>query len=140
MSNLRFATIIHILVLVYKYRAEYESCNKVISSDYIASSINVNPVVVRREVKVLKEQGILGVRKGKEGGFYLLKDASEILLGDIYQLIHLDCTIGKLNKTNPDCEIGKKMNEQLNRMFTVVESQIIAQLNQISLKEFSNQF
>ena len=61
MNNLRFATALHILVLADKFK------NEIITSDFIAGSINVNPVVVRREIKFLKEAGFIDSKKGKEG-------------------------------------------------------------------------
>jgi DNA-binding IscR family transcriptional regulator len=140
MNNLRFATIVHILVLLYKYKSDYDCYGKVLSSDYIAGSINVNPVVVRREIKILKDQGLLGVKKGKEGGFYLKEDPSKILFGNLYQLVNNEVSIGKLNKPNTECEIGKKMNTELLSIFHEVNEDIVLRLNRTSLKEFANQF
>lgn len=46
LNNLRFATAIHILILLEKNPEVW------MSSEYIAGSINVNPVVVRKEIKI----------------------------------------------------------------------------------------
>lgn len=142
MNNLRFATIIHILVLAYqsKLNAKAIADEMVITSDFIAGSINVNPVVVRREIKFLKEAGILGSKKGKDGGCYLLKDASDIAFGDIFQLMNKDIKFGKLNHPNPKCPVGNKMNGELNQLFHSIEMEIIQKLNQTTLKEFAERF
>ena len=134
MNNLRFATIVHILVLSEKFKYE------LITSDFIAGSINVNPVVVRREIQVLKNAKILDSKKGKDGGCFLIKDPKDITLGDIYNLITKDLDFGKKNHPNPNCPVGKQMNMSLDLLFTSVEKNIIEQLNQITLKEFSAQF
>ena len=134
MNNLRFATIVHILVLAEKFKDE------LITSDFIAGSINVNPVVVRREIQVLKDAKILDSKKGKDGGCFLIKDASEITFSDIYKLITKDACFGKKNETNPACPIGNQMNNSLDQLFTSVENNIINQLNQTTLKDFSAQF
>lgn len=134
MSNLRFATAIHILVLTEKFN------NQLITSDFIAGSINVNPVVVRREIKFLREAGLIGSKKGKEGGCYLAKNPNEILLGDVYQIVNQENIFGKLNQTNPACPVGKQMNENLGNLFNKAEQDLINVLNKKSLKEFSNEF
>lgn len=134
MNNLRFATLIHILVLVDQFK------NQIISSDFIAGSINVNPVVVRREIKALKDAGILNSKKGKEGGFFLFKESSEITFGMIYQIIHAGHSFAKQNQTNPNCPIGLHMNKELDHIFSGVEHTIIDHLNKITLADFSKRF
>ncbi|MBS7333945.1 RrF2 family transcriptional regulator [Faecalibacter bovis] len=134
MNNLRFATIVHILVLTEKFKDE------LITSDFIAGSINVNPVVVRREIQVLKDAEILGSKKGKDGGCFLIKDANEITFGEIYKIITKDMDFAKKNQPNPVCPIGKKMNETLDQLFVSVENNLINQLSKTTLKEFSSQF
>lgn len=134
MSNLRFATAIHILVLTEKFK------NQLITSDFIAGSINVNPVVVRREIRLLREAGLIGSKKGKEGGCFLAKNAQDIFLGDVYQIVNQENIFGKLNQTNPACSVGKQMNENLENLFNKAEIDLINALNQKSLKEFSDEF
>lgn len=134
MNNLRFATAIHILVLTEK------NDGKVITSDFIAGSINVNPVVVRREIKLLREAGFIDSKKGKEGGCYLIKNPNDIFLGDVYKLVNQDNVFGKMNHTNPNCPIGKEMNHNLELLFGNAENELVKTLNQKTLKEFSDQF
>ena len=134
MNNLRFATAIHILVLADKFK------NEIITSDFIAGSINVNPVVVRREIKLLREAGFIDSKKGKEGGCFLIKNASDILLGDVYKLVNQENVFGKMNHTNPECPIGKAMNQNLETLFSNTENQLIKTLNNQTLRQFSDQF
>ncbi|WP_282628269.1 RrF2 family transcriptional regulator [Empedobacter sedimenti] len=134
MNNLRFATAIHILVLTEKNQGD------VITSDFIAGSINVNPVVVRREIKLLREAEFIDSKKGKEGGCYLIKNPNDIFLGDVYKLVNQENVFGKMNQTNPICPIGKEMNQNLELLFDSAENELIKTLNQKTLKEFSDQF
>lgn len=134
MNNLRFATAIHILVLAEKFQ------NEIITSDFIAGSINVNPVVVRREIKFLREAGLIDSKKGKDGGCFLTKNPTEIFLGDVYKLVNQENVFGKMNHTNPDCPIGKEMNTNLDILFSQAEIELIKTLNNKTLKEFSDQF
>ncbi len=134
MNNLRFATVLHILVLAEKFQ------DQIITSEFIAGSINVNPVVVRREIKFLREAGLIHSKKGKDGGCFLAKNSNEIRLGEVYKIITHEQTFGKKNQTNPACPIGKQMNEHLEELFFQTENELINQLNQRTLKEFSDEF
>ena len=48
----KFAISIHILTLLAKFPDDY------LSSEFIASSINLNPVLVRKEISNLKKNSI----------------------------------------------------------------------------------
>lgn len=132
MNNLRFATAVHILVLLDKFRGE------LITSEFIAGSINVNPVVVRREVKALREAGLVFARKGKVGGLSLAQDSVKIKMGDVYKLVNQENRLGRLNHPNPDCMVGKQMNCNLEVLFNEVDSELILLLNKQSLADFAD--
>ena len=59
MNNTRFATAVHILSVMAVCPNEW------LTSEVIAGSANVNPVVVRKEILVLKEAGL-----GESMSFY----------------------------------------------------------------------
>ena len=62
MNNTRFATAIHIMTILGSKPEEWQT------SDWLAESININPVVVRKELSVLRDFGLVESRKGKDGG------------------------------------------------------------------------
>lgn len=132
MNNLRFSTAVHILVLLDKFRGE------LITSEFIAGSINVNPVVVRREIKVLKESGLVDAKKGKDGGLFLLVDSNQILLGDLYKIVNQDSRLGRMNHPNPNCTVGRQMNSNLDVLFKDSDQEMILFLNRQSVADFSN--
>lgn len=135
MNNTRFATAIHILCLLSKYTTEW------MSSEWIAGSINVNPVMVRKELSVLQEKGWIVSRKGKEGGSRLQVKGSEILLGDVYQAVRNSDILGKKNlKTNPKCPIGKEINNRLDSVYFETDRIVLASLNEQTLQHFVDQF
>ena len=135
MNNTRFATTIHILVLLTKFPEEW------LSSEWIASSIDINPVIVRKELIYLQKAGIVSSRKGKEGGFKLDKNPEKIDMASIYLMIRSTEVLGKKNNhPSPKCPIGKKINEKLSHLYTEVESLVIASLKDKSLKNFSETF
>lgn len=135
MSNTRFATAIHIMTLLAKVPQEW------LTSDWIAGSINVNPVIVRKELRELREAGLITSRLGKEGGTKLVKSAEEIKISEIYAAVKNNEVLGKKNqKPNPACPVGKEINNQLSMLFEQTDLLVKGFLGDKSLQEFTNQF
>ncbi|MEA9411747.1 Rrf2 family transcriptional regulator [Flavobacterium sp. PL02] len=131
----KFAITTHILTLLSK------SPNDYLSSEYIAGSINLNPVLVRKEISNLKKNHIVESKEGKNGGTRLLKPPSEISLLDIFKMTFDTVNLGYAkNQPNPDCPVGKKINENLDLLYADINEKINAQLSTITLENFSNQF
>jgi DNA-binding IscR family transcriptional regulator len=131
----KFAITTHILTLLSKFPNDY------LSSEYIAGSINLNPVLVRKEISNLKKNHIVESKEGKNGGTRLLKPASEISLLDIFKMTFDTVNLGYAkNQPNPDCPVGKKINENLDLLYADINEKINAQLSTITLENFSNRF
>ena len=67
----RFTIAIHMLTCVETFKEDYK-----VTSDFLASSINVNPVVIRRILSQLRDAGIIEVKRGT-GGASVLKPLAE---------------------------------------------------------------
>ncbi|MBE60894.1 MAG: transcriptional regulator [Flammeovirgaceae bacterium] len=135
MSNTRFATALHILTLLADQDQEW------LRSEWIAGSININPVIVRKELSLLNEAGLVLSRKGKEGGFKLNKSSDTISLAEIYLTVKNSEVLGKRNQhPNPKCPIGKSINQQLEGLFTEIDQKVENELKGKTLKNFVEQF
>ncbi|MDO5616622.1 MAG: Rrf2 family transcriptional regulator [Cruoricaptor ignavus] len=135
MNNTRFATAIHILTIL---ALEPEAW---LSSDYIAMSININPVIVRKMIIDLQKAGLVESKKGKEGGCRLAKKAEEIRLSDILLVVKNSDILGKKNNNpNPKCNVGKMINENLDQLYNEIDNQIIKSLEQKTLESFALRF
>lgn len=135
MSNTRFATAIHIMTLLAKVPQEW------LTSDWIAGSINVNPVIVRKELRELREAGLITSRLGKDGGTRLLKSADEIKISEIYAAVKNNEVLGKKNQNpNPACPVGKEINNHLSLLFEQTDLLVKSFLGDKSLQEFTDQF
>ncbi|GGH75569.1 Rrf2 family transcriptional regulator [Phaeocystidibacter marisrubri] len=135
MNNTRFATALHILTLLAHGEEEW------MSSDWIAGSINVNPVVVRKELAVLIQAGLVISKKGKEGGSALAKSSSDITLDQIYLAVKNSDVLGKRNThTNPKCPIGKDINSKLDGLFATVDHSVLNELKGKTLSSFVEEF
>lgn len=78
----RFAVGIHILVLIEMNK------DGVSSSEFLAESVNTNPVVIRKIMGMLKKSGLVEVHPGKAGA-KLAKDLSDITLLDVYKAVNV---------------------------------------------------
>ncbi|SFS39126.1 DNA-binding transcriptional regulator, IscR family [Sphingobacterium wenxiniae] len=135
MNNTRFATVVHILTLLARQP------NRLLSSDWIAGSININPVIVRKELGNLQDRGWVISRKGKDGGSMLDVSPDRITLADIYQLVKNANILGKKNlDTNPKCSVGKDINDELEALFRDTDKLICSSLQQKTLQDFVKQF
>lgn len=135
MNNGRFAIALHILTLLDKAKGE------LLSSDYLAGSININPVLVRKELSNLRNHGFVQSKEGKSGGSTLAIAAQKITLGAVYESVKQVSLLGNQKNTpNPQCPVGKDINKHLDNLYNDTELVLIKQLNQQTLADFSNQF
>jgi Rrf2 family protein len=133
MSNVQFATAIHILTMLAR-------TNENLSSVYIGGSININPAMVRKSLSILAAQGLIETREGKGGGASLAKSAEKILLSDVFRAVNNAHLLGRLNNPNPDCNTGKQINGYLTELFDKADQALIAKLGQITLADFCKNF
>ena len=77
----RFTVALHIFTCVDTFKGEYK-----ITSDFLASSINTNPVIIRNILTKLKNAGLIIVARGT-GGITLTRPLSDISFYDVYQAI-----------------------------------------------------
>ena len=131
----KFAITLHILTLLTKSPDEF------LSSEYIAGSMNINPVLVRKEIGNLKKHNVVESREGKFGGTRLAKPAAAISLEDIFNMTFNSVSLGySKNDPNPDCPVGKKINENLDVLYKSINTKICGQLKDISLLQFTSDF
>ncbi len=136
MVKSKFSIALHIATLLAYFDEGWQS------SIEIARSLNINPVLVRKELSSLKSFGIIESKEGKNGGVRLLKTASEITLGDIFRAVKGDDNVLALSSNLPDmtCKIGGKINEKLLTMFDDIDNSIVEKLDRQTLKSFKDQF
>ncbi|QEH42745.1 Rrf2 family transcriptional regulator [Chitinophaga sp. XS-30] len=134
MGNVRFATAIHILTLLAYLKEE------ILSSEYIAGSININPVLVRKELSNLRQHGLVQSREGKGGGAMLAKSPKDILLADIYNAVRQAPLLGRSNTPNPDCAVGQQINKHIEQLYDKAEQTLVDQLGKTTLADFVQKF
>ncbi|MEC3875337.1 Rrf2 family transcriptional regulator [Chryseobacterium salviniae] len=135
MNNTRFATAIHIMTLLAESDQEW------LTSEWLAGSININPVMVRKEISVLREAGLIISRQGKEGGSHLARKADDIKISEIYLAVKNTEVLGKKNNNpNPACPIGKEINNHLYILFSETNQLVLNFLGNKTLQKFLDRF
>ena len=78
----RFTIAVHILTLI----AQNKGNETKLTSDFMAGSVGVNPVIIRKTLSQLKKADLISVQRGT-GGASLLKDPEEINLLQVYRAV-----------------------------------------------------
>jgi Rrf2 family protein len=105
MTSLRFATAVHIMVLLAHENAD--SAERAAPSRELASSIGVNAVVVRRIMGSLAEAELIHTRSGAQGGAWLARPPAKIRMSEIYAAVEDAPSHGSRPQGNKDCPVGR---------------------------------
>ncbi|MFC5704057.1 Rrf2 family transcriptional regulator [Cohnella faecalis] len=130
----RFSIAVHILSMVAVMPAK---C----TGDFIASSVNTNPVIVRRIMSMLKKAGLIKIRPGV-GGSNLLKEPEDISLLDVYRAVDVveDGHMFNFHKDpSQACPVGKTIEQVLRRELTEAQSAMEQRLSQTSIRQVNEQ-
>lgn len=117
----RFAVALHILLLL----ASRGSCAAGLpaTSEWIARSVNTNPVVVRRITGQLARAGLVRVRRGP-GGAELTRAPELITLCDVWRAMNMGLPGRMLPlhaEPNQACPVGRAIHTVLGPAFAGVE-------------------
>ncbi|MGM0877527.1 MAG: Rrf2 family transcriptional regulator [Bacillota bacterium] len=127
----RFAVGIHILSLLEINK------NAVNSSEFIASSVNTNPVVIRKIMGMLKNAGLVKVRPGIAGA-ELAKSLSDISLLDVYKAVNVvqeKELFGVHEKPNPACPVGRNIQHAIEPLFSVAQLALEKALGNVTIED-----
>lgn len=131
----RFSIAVHTLSLI---AVSPNDC----TGDFIAGSVNTNPVVIRRIMGMLKKAGLVDVRPGV-GGASLLKEPSEISLLDIYRAVNVteENQLFRVHgNPNIDCPVGRNIEKALRAELLEAQTALENRLSQTSLYQLIQQF
>jgi len=140
MVNQQFAFAVHALsLLAHHCNEEYSSEQMSMTSDLLASSINTNPVVVRRLLSKLSKAGLIETQLGKKGGVRLKKNPNQITLRHIYESVQSTSLIsGNKNKENKKCMISCKMKALMTEIIEKAEEATLKYLESVTLAEINS--
>lgn len=128
----RFTIAIHIFACIDTFEKKYK-----ITSDFLASSINVNPVIIRKILAQLKAKDLIEVQRGS-GGASITKPLEEISFRDIYHAV--ECVEnGELfhfhENPNQKCPVGRNIHNVLDSKLVQVQNALENELKKITLAD-----
>ncbi len=108
------------------------------TSEMLAKTMDTNPVVIRRIMAGLREQGLVRSEKGHGGGWTLSCDLSKVTLRDIYAALGSPSLLAIGNRTEaPICLIEQSVNATLDQAFRDAESLLLSRLENVTLAMLS---
>ena len=114
----RVTIALHIFTCVETFKNDYK-----ITSDFLAGSINTNPVIIRKILTQLKNAGLITVARGT-GGISPTRPLKEISFYDVYQAIE-PVENGDLfnfhSSPNPQCPVGKNIHALLDDKLKTIQ-------------------
>lgn len=128
----RFTIAIHMLTCMEVFQGERK-----VTSEFLASSIQVNPVIIRRILSQLKEAGLIQVKRGT-GGAALAKPPKEIRFLDVYRAVECveeNALFHFHENPNQKCPVGKNIHRALDDKLIRVQEAMEKELQQITLAE-----
>ncbi|MFR5773534.1 MAG: Rrf2 family transcriptional regulator [Lachnospirales bacterium] len=133
----RFTIALHILTCIEEFKNDYK-----ITSDFLSSSINVNPVVIRRILQKLKSAGIITVARGNVGSMEINKDLKDITFYDVYKAV--DCVDDEglfhfHENPNPLCPVGRNIHNVLDKRLDAIQQAMENEMKKYTLADVINE-
>ncbi|WP_134683891.1 Rrf2 family transcriptional regulator [Brevibacillus migulae] len=131
----RFSIAVHILSLVAVIPHE---C----TGDFIAGSVNTNPVIIRRIMGMLKKAGLVEVRPGV-GGASLRKRPEDITLLDVYRAVNVtdENQLFRFHEDpNVQCPVGRNIELVLRSELMEAQAAMEQRLAQTTLSQLTAKF
>lgn len=111
------------------------------TSETLAKAMHTNPVVIRRIMAGLRDQGYVRSEKGHGGGWTLSCDLAKVTLRDVYAALDSPPLLAIGNRSEkPDCLVEQAVNAALSPVFNDVEAMLLARLGEVTLAQLSADF
>ncbi len=128
----RFTLAVHIFACMDTFGGEYK-----VTSDFLAGSTNVNPVMSRKILGQLKGAGLIEVARGT-GGATVTRPLGEITFLDIYRAV--ECVEnGELfhfhENPSTECPVGRNIHHILDDKLLRVQEVMEKELASITLED-----
>ena len=126
----RVAVAVHVLAYLAWRRDEPGT------SERIASSVNTNPVVVRRIVGALRNAGLVSVQPGVGGGAQLAREPDAITLLDVYRAVEEKDELFAVH-ADPcrNCDVGSQIRGVLQGVFCQAHNAMQAVLGGVTIAD-----
>lgn len=128
----RFTIALHIFTCADVFKDEYK-----VTSDFLAGSINTNPVVIRKILTQLRNAGLITVARGT-GGVTPTRPLSDITFYDVYQAIE-PVENGDLfhfhEAPNPECPVGRNIHGLLDGKLKAIQGAMEDEMKKYTIED-----
>ena len=120
----------HILMCIGYFQGKEK-----LTSDFLAGSVNVNPVVVRNILGKLKKAGLVKVEAGI-GGASLARDPADITLLDVFNAVETDTDLFHFHENpNVDCPVGRNIHKAMDVRLEAAQAALENELKSTTLAQ-----
>jgi Rrf2 family protein len=128
--NSRFSTAVHILTLLASTPEQR------LTSEWIAGSVGTNPVVIRRQLAVLREAKLVESKGARGGGWALARSPEAIKLSQVRAALGDEATFRMhKNDPSPNCVVGQNVRQALQAVYEDVEKAVMRSLQTRTIKD-----
>lgn len=128
----RFSIAIHMFACMEYFKNDYK-----ITSDFLASSVGVNPVIIRKITSQLRDAGIVNVARGT-GGITLAKEPKDITFLDIFDAVD-SIDDGELfhfhENPSTECPVGRNIHLILDDKLKKVQDAMEKELRSLTIAD-----
>lgn len=132
----RFTIAVHIFACIEAFGDQHK-----LTSDFLAGSVNVNPVIIRKTMSQLQKAGLIKVARGT-GGIKITRSLDSITLLDVFkavepleheQLFHFH------DNPNPACPVGRNIHAILDGHLRAAQRALEQELAKTTLADIQQQ-
>ena len=131
----RFTVAVHTLLVIHTFGKEQKT-----TSDFIAASVQIKHVIIRRTLLSLKAAGMIEVKAGS-GGATIVRDLKDITLYDVYRAV--DSVEGDIfhfhENPNPACPVGKNIHAVLDTHLADAQAAMENELKKVTLFDLTRE-
>ena len=128
----RFTVALHIFACVDTFKDTHK-----VTSDFLAASINTNPVIIRKILSQLKHAGLINVARGT-GGISFTRELKEITFYDVYRAIE-PVENGELfhfhESPTPACPVGRNIHALLDGKLVSIQTAMENEMKKYTLQD-----
>ena len=128
----RFTIALHIFAAIDVFGKDYK-----VTSEFLAGSIQTNPVIVRNVLSQLRDAGLVRITRGS-GGAELAKAPEGISFYDVYAAVEAveDGKLFRFHKNpNPDCPVGRNIHNLLDDMLDDIQNAMEQEMKRYTIAD-----
>jgi DNA-binding IscR family transcriptional regulator len=105
-----------------------------VTSEHLSKAMQTNPVVIRRIMAGLRDDGLVRSEKGHGGGWTIARDLSSVTLRDVYAALGSPGLFSMGNRTDaPGCLVEEAVNAALDDTFATAEALLLERFGAVTL-------